>query len=183
MLLFLITSCLWGWGRAQDIDKIKSIVLNRGTDDVVVAAGSVFMLGKYGGFTAAHGGFGTAFNRAALRLLTMPIHCTDMEKKRAGGDFMRNACDRLRANRAGEAELYKDGDTVLDVFYKLASRPLFCMHSDWEMGYMITNYLGTAMEQMEPRGVRNFCDDNSVACHYQKPSDMQDFAAAHPQVQ
>jgi len=160
-----------------DIDKVKELVLN-GKNMPVIGAGSTFTLGKYGGFSAAHGGFGTWFNKAAIELLTQPIYCDERQNQ---NEFVQNACAKLQTNRAGELDHFRQGDSVFDIFYKYAAREQFCMHSDWEMGYMITNYSGLKLQQAEPRSKRWWCAPESVTCHNQTPGKMEGFKIAHPQ--
>ncbi|KAL9189189.1 hypothetical protein ACHAXT_011679 [Thalassiosira profunda] len=170
-----------------DLDKVRDIARaarppGGPSGGPLAVAGSVFTLGKYGGFRAAHGGFGTFLDREALQFLSRPIFCAPGKLRRGNSAFMNHVCANLMSNRAGELEVFRKGDNVLDVFYKLSSRPFFCMHSDWMSGYMVSHYLhmGT-LEQWAPQGLRGVCERESVSCHYQTPEDMERFAAEHPQ--
>mmetsp|Transcript_8320 Transcript_8320/g.17971 ORF Transcript_8320/g.17971 Transcript_8320/m.17971 type:complete len:389 (-) Transcript_8320:355-1521(-) len=164
-----------------DIEKVKNIILGREEDDVpFVGSGSVLQLGRYHGFRAPHGGFGTFFNKAAVQELTQPIYC---DERQDGSDFMKNACEKLRLNVAGELDTFREGDSVLNIFYKHASHPQFCMHSDWQIGYMIENYSRTILEQILPPSRRHWCAEESVTCHNQSPKNMEAFVIAHPQIE
>jgi len=158
------------------------------SEDPYIAAGSVFQLGKYGGFKAAHGGFGTYLNKAAIELMTRrPIFCNKddglISTTPEEDPFTINACAQLAHNKAQELHVYTPGDSVFNIFYKLASRPYFCMHSDWMFGFMITNYGMTkdGLVQVDPQGKRGYCGEESVSCHYQTPALMEQFVQMHSQ--
>ena len=176
-----------------DLNKIKQFMIKEenssSSEEPNIAAGSVFQLGKYGGFKAAHGGFGTYLNKAAIDLMTRrPIFCnkddglisTTPEEE---DPFTINACTQLAQNKAQELDVYTPGDSVFNIFYKLASRPYFCMHSDWMIGYMVTNYGMTrdGLVQVDPQGKRGYCGEESVSCHYQTPALMEQFVQVHSQ--
>ncbi len=80
----------------------------------------VLMLGLTG-----VGGAGTFFNRAALEHLSRPIFCDDRQQ-----DDMHAACENLHANRFGEYDVFQQGDSAFDLFFKYAGLRDFCMHSD-----------------------------------------------------
>mmetsp|Transcript_29943 Transcript_29943/g.49107 ORF Transcript_29943/g.49107 Transcript_29943/m.49107 type:complete len:232 (-) Transcript_29943:113-808(-) len=164
-----------------DIDKVKKAVLHAKNKDIpFIGSGSVFSLGKYDGFLAPHGGFGTFFNKAAIQLMTQPIFC---DERQNNNDFLRNACAKLQQNRAGELDSFRQGDSVLDIFFKHAAHRQFCMHSDWGIGYMVQNYSRVKLEQVLPQGKRHYCSQESVTCHNQTPKDMEEFIIAHPQME
>jgi len=178
-----------------DLNKVKQFMMTKESsssrEEPYIAAGSVFQLGKYGGFKAAHGGFGTYLNKAAIELMTRrPIFCNKDDNgfipTALEGDedpFTMNACKQLAQNKAQELDVYTPGDSVFNIFYKLASRPYFCMHSDWMIGFMITNYVMTkdGLVQVDPQGKRGYCGEESVSCHYQTPALMEQFVQMHPQ--
>jgi len=172
-----------------DLNKVKQFMMNENSsssEDPYIAAGSVFQLGKYGGFKAAHGGFGTYLNKAAIELMIRrPIFCNkdDGSLTAEQDPFTINACTQLAQNKAHELDVYTPGDSVFNIFYKFASRPYFCMHSDWMIGYMVTNYGMTrdGLVQVDPRGKRGYCGEESVSCHYQTPILMEQFVQMHPQ--
>ena len=175
-----------------DLNKVKQLMMKENSSSIeepYIAAGSVFQLGKYGGFKAPHGGFGTYLNKAAIELMTRrPIFCNkdDGLIPTIGEDedpFTINACTQLAQNKAQELDVYSPGDSVFNIFYKLSSRPYFCMHSDWMIGFMITNYGMTrdGLVQVDPQGKRGYCGEESVSCHYQTPTLMEQFVQIHPQ--
>jgi len=179
-----------------DLNKVKQFMMTKEnsslSEDPYIAAGSVFQLGKYGGFKAAHGGFGTYLNKAAIELMTRrPIFCNKDDnglipttlKGEEEDPFTINACKQLAQNKAQELDVYTSGDSVFNIFYKLASRPYFCMHSDWMLGYMVTNYGMTrdGLVQVDPQGKRGYCGEESVSCHYQTQALMEQFVQMHTQ--
>jgi len=180
-----------------DLNKVKQFIMRNenssSVEEPYIAAGSVFQLGKYGGFKAAHGGFGTYLNKAAIELMTRrPVFCNKDDNglipttlEREEDPFTINACTQLAQNKAQELDVYTPGDSVFNIFYKLASRPYFCMHSDWMIGYMVTNYGLTrdGLVQVDPQGKRGYCGEESVSCHYQTPALMEEFVQMHPQKQ
>jgi len=179
-----------------DLNKVKQFIMRNenssSVEEPYIAAGSVFQLGKYGGFKAAHGGFGTYLNKAAIELMIRrPVFCNKDDNglipTTSEGEeedtFTINACAQLAQNKAQELDVYTSGDSVFNIFYKLASRPYFCMHSDWMIGYMVTNYGMTrdGLVQVDPQGKRGYCGEESVSCHYQTPILMEQFVQMHPQ--
>mmetsp|Transcript_32268 Transcript_32268/g.68271 ORF Transcript_32268/g.68271 Transcript_32268/m.68271 type:complete len:485 (+) Transcript_32268:133-1587(+) len=175
-----------------DIDKVTSFMQERNPDANVpyIAAGSTTHMGKVrDGFTMTHGGFGTYFNKAALRLLTMPVYCNfDSEEQQQQqtmnelqNAFVSNACKQLQMNRSDELQIYTPGDSIFDLFYKMSSIPYFCFHSDWAMGYMITYYSNTQLNEVEPAGQRRRCYKESLQCHQLGVNEMMDFMVDHPQ--
>jgi len=132
-------------------------------------------------------------NKAAIELMTRrPVFCNKDDNglipttlEREEDPFTINACTQLAQNKAQELDVYTPGDSVFNIFYKLASRPYFCMHSDWMIGYMVTNYGLTrdGLVQVDPQGKRGYCGEESVSCHYQTPALMEEFVQMHPQKQ
>jgi hypothetical protein len=120
------------------------------------------------------GGAGTFFNRAAIENLSRPIFCDDWKQ-----ESMISACEILQANRVGEYDVFQQGDSVFDIFYKYSALREFCMHSDWAMGYMINAYSGSRLRKLGHfNGCRYRwpCERGSTSCHYQDPEAMKQFA-------
>ena len=121
------------------------------------------------------GGAGTFFNRAAIEALSQPIFCNDRKREK-----INSICKNLEADRVGEQDVFQQGDSVFDIFYKYSAIRDFCMHSDWAMGYMINAYSGSILEQIgqcEGLGLKNSlpCSSDSMTCHYQSPEAMKQF--------
>jgi hypothetical protein len=122
------------------------------------------------------GGAGTFFNRAAIERLSEPLYCDNPKH-----ESMNSTCAHLQDNRVGERDVYQQGDSVFDIFYKYSAMLDFCMHSDWAMGYMINAYSGSSLEkigQCMQRGGGG-CPHDAVYCHYQNPKAMKNFAQNH----
>jgi len=76
---------------------------------------------------AGVGGAGTFFNRAAVELLSRPIFCDDRQQ-----EDMNAACENLKSNRIGEEDVFQQGDSVFDVFYKYEGSVTFvCIPTGW----------------------------------------------------
>jgi hypothetical protein len=128
-------------------------------------------------FTFGFGGFGTFFNRAAIQRLTRPLHCNDDASQRIEDpSFNELTCAKLQQNTIGELDVFQNGDSVFDIFYKYSALKKFCLHSDWVVGYMLTHYLHELLQQLQPmRCKRDICDSESISCHNQGPEDMDKF--------
>ena len=85
-------------------------------------------------FSFPYGGFGSFFDKAALRDMVRPIKCTTGDSSSA---FDKRICATLKEDRVGELGLFKEGMTILELFHKYTSLPVYCMHSDWILGYMV----------------------------------------------
>ena len=159
----------------QDMEKVKSQILQaKNNDRPFVGASCVF---KQGGFLFAFGGFGTFLNRAAIQHMTQPIFC---DERQGENKFMKSACANLQKNEIGELDVFQQGDSVLEIFYKYSALQHFCLHSDWAIGYMITFYSGGSLNPIKPRQCRTTpCTRGSITCHNQTPKDMSDFTLAH----
>lgn len=144
-------------------------------DTPILRAGCTY---ERGGFAFAFGGYGTFFNKAALKRMTRPIYC-DGRQDQEDGEHVDSICSNLRQNRVGELALFQDGDSVFDVFYKFSATQNFCMHSDWAIGYMIQYYSGGSLKLVAPRRQCKGCNNDSSVCHNQTPKDMEDFVSAH----
>jgi len=121
------------------------------------------------------GGAGTFFNRAAIEALSQPIFCDNRKKEK-----INSICKNLEANRVGEHDVFQQGDSVFDIFYKYSAIRDFCMHSDWAIGYMINAYSGSSLQsihQCEGLGLKKSlpCKSDSISCHYQSPEAMKQF--------
>jgi hypothetical protein len=130
------------------------------------------------GWLAGMGGAGTFFNRAAIERLSEPLYCDNPTH-----ESMSLTCARLQDNRVGERDVYQQGDSVFDIFYKYSAMVDFCMHSDWAMGYMINAYSGSSLEQfgqcLQRLGRGNDCPVDALYCHYLSPESMKNFAQNH----
>jgi hypothetical protein len=65
------------------------------------------------GSLAGMGGAGTFFNRAAIERLSEPLYCDNPTH-----ESMILTCARLQDDRVGERDVYQQGDSVIDIFYK-----------------------------------------------------------------
>ena len=135
--------------------------------------GNPCMMGKYAGV----GGSGTFFNRPAIEGLTRPIFCDKRQQ-----DSMNLVCDKLNTNSLG-ADLFQQGDSVFDIFYKYSAIREFCMHSDAATAAMINWYSelsGGLIQFGHCHGSRGQPCPNSgaISCHYQSPEKMKLFTFA-----
>ena len=129
------------------------------------------------GFLFAFGGFGTSFNRASIQRMTQPIFC---DERQGESEFMKSACANLQKNQIGELDVFQQGDSVFELFYKYSAIQHFCLHSDWAMGYMIHFYSGGKLNRLSPRGCKMHpCTRESLTCHNQGPKDMEGFTLVH----
>ena len=78
-------------------------------------------------FNLPYGGFGLFLNKMAIKQLSRPIHCNT--------DHADRFCSTLQRNVIGEFDVFHDGMTLLELFYKFSATKRFCMHSDWLSGY------------------------------------------------
>jgi hypothetical protein len=126
---------------------------------------------------AGIGGAGTFFNRAAIERLSEPLSCDNPRHH-----SMEKACARLQANQVGEHDVFQQGDSVFDIFYKYSAIRNFCMHSDWAMAYIINAYSGSSLEQIGQcnlKGGSEGCPLDAIYCHNQSPEAMKHFALDH----
>lgn len=157
-----------------DIEKVKQNVLRNQRTWPYSSAGCTF---RQMGITFAFGGFGTFVNKAALERMTQPIFCNE-DNPSKNEPLMQAICANLARNRVGELNVFQQGDTVLDIFYKYSGQEYFCMHSDWALGYMLTYYSGGPLNLVQGRNCRRDpCTRESVSCHNQTPRDMEKFMA------
>jgi hypothetical protein len=132
-----------------------------------------------GNFGAGTGGAGTFFNRAAIETLSRPIFCDDQQQ-----ESMNSVCENIQANRADGKDIFQQGDSAFDIFYKFSALRDFCVHSDQAMAQMINVYSGGKLHQMGqchgrgPGGRRQPCYRDSISCHYQTPESMKEFVLA-----
>mmetsp|Transcript_2526 Transcript_2526/g.5372 ORF Transcript_2526/g.5372 Transcript_2526/m.5372 type:complete len:393 (-) Transcript_2526:467-1645(-) len=158
-----------------DVNKMKQLMLREEYNDHPFAGAMCTF--EQGGFVFPFGGFGTFLNRAAIQSMTRPIVCDEQQR---GNKFMESICANLRQNRVGELDVFANGDSIFELFYKYSALDNFCMHSDWAIGYMITFYSGGSLHGLNPRQCRTTgCTGRSVTCHNQTPKDMKDFTLAH----
>lgn len=129
----------------------------------IVGAGHVFS-SKWNAIAHPYGGFGTFFNKEAIKSMVSPI-CTDQPKEET-------SCSNLHQNRIGELDVYQPGDSVFDLFYKFSALQQYCLHSDWMMGYIVTYLLDISFLVATENSITD-CTENSMTCHWQTPSDMK----------
>jgi len=140
-------------------------------------------------FSVPHGGFGTFFTRSAIEKLVRPIHCDTNENSRNNNDDDTIICANLKENKIGELQVFHDGISVLELFYRYSALTNFCLHSDWTVGYLINRYLYPQSGQpvlpranpplcgnVTDRGKNILCTSEYTACHRQTPKDMESLA-------
>jgi hypothetical protein len=126
---------------------------------------------------AGIGGAGTFFNQAAIERLSEPLSCNNPRHH-----SMEKACACLQANQVCEHDIFQQGDSVFDIFYKYSAIRNFCMHSDWAMAYIINAYSGSSLEQIGQcmlKGGSEGCPLDALHCHNQSPEAMKHFALDH----
>ena len=94
----------------------------------------------------AFGGFWTFLNRESIERMSSPIFCDDERQQES--PYMDLVCSNLQQNRVGELELFRERDSVFNIFYKYAVLKMFCMHSDWAWVYMISLFSGGSLNQI-----------------------------------
>jgi hypothetical protein len=122
---------------------------------------------------AGLGGMGTFFNRVAIEGLTRPIFCNDQQES-----SMNAVCERLIAKTSINAELFRHGDSIFDIFYKYSAVRKFCQHSDGVMAQMINEYteITGGLIQFGQCNSRDCPTSGTISCHYQQPDKMKQFA-------
>lgn len=99
-------------------------------------------------FPIAYGGFGTILNKEAVQQLTQPIYCYDNHdtSTTTSSNKLHNdlVCNQIKQDLAGEAFLFRQGMTTLELFYRYSALKDFCMHSDWLLGYIFRYYLSSS---------------------------------------
>jgi hypothetical protein len=76
-------------------------------------------------------------------------------------------------------ELFQQGDSVFDVFYKYSALCKFCVHSNAAIAHMVNVYTGTILKQIGPcQGCGQPCHCGQISCHYQTPEMMKEFTIA-----
>ena len=96
-------------------------------------------------FSFPYGATGTFFDKNALRDLIQPIWCVTSNHTSA---FNKRICSTLKEDRVGELRLFKEGMPILQLFHTYSTVPVYCMHSDWILGYIVKYYL-----QQEPEAL------------------------------
>jgi hypothetical protein len=118
-------------------------------------------------FTFPWGGFGTIFTRGLLEKFLHPIsncsstagddsikYLSTVPRELTMSEFERLACHRLSEDKLGESLLFRNGMSVADLMYAYVthweytnaeknwsrSKPGFCMHADWVIGYFVNTY-------------------------------------------
>ena len=81
-----------------------------------------------------------------------PIFCYDQRQQES--PYMDLVCANLQQNRVGELELFREGNSVFNIFYKYSALNKFCMHSDWALGYMISLYSGGSLTSLTAKSVQ-----------------------------
>ena len=139
--------------------------MTKGRTQPIVGAGHVFSSKETSTFSHPYGGFGTFYNKEAIKNMVSPMICPDQAKEGT-------SCSNLQQNRIGELDVYQQGDSVFDLFYKFSALQQFCLHSDWMMGYIATYFLGISFLVATENSITH-CTENSMTCHWQTPSDMK----------
>lgn len=106
-------------------------------------------------WTFPYGGFGTFWNRAALKRLIQPIYCSNSRKQAKQSnklgtdeeDFEDNVCQRIHENLLGERSLFVEGMSVSDLMGAMSAQNPYCMHSDWSQGYFVNYYFLSGKEE------------------------------------
>lgn len=149
-------------------------------------------------FATPHGGFGTYFSKRAIRILVQPLFCDE------GGSKSKGACVNLKENRISESVAFREGISILELFYRYSAVRHMCMHSDWLLGYMINYYLYPQRDlldrskQSAGKGAKSkilrvnpplcgnvtdrlkiiHCTEEYATCHRQTPETMEHWAVA-----
>jgi len=168
----------------QDIENMKS-AMQQHSDFVeglpFIGSGCPYDLNI--GFVFPFGGFGTFFNKAAIHQLTQPLYCYGNQQQQQTAenpDFIALSCAYLQNNTIGELDVYLNGDSALDLFYKYSATRHFCLHSDWALGYMTSHYAHKHISGLHPRRCQSQkCDSASISCHNQGPAEMELFVQQH----
>ena len=155
---------------------MKEFMLQAENQDIpFVGAGYIFWNEYYHPFQ--HGGYGTFINKAAIHRMTQPIFCDG----RGWSEIMDTICSRLREDHVGELQVFQQGDSVFDIFFKFSALKEFCMHSDLLIGYMLHYYSGGELTSMidTPWEDLKSCSVGSPICHNQTPEAMKKFTLCH----
>ena len=153
----------------KDIEKVKHQMVSSNN-----VGGQCVFKNVHRSLHFTFGGFGTLFTRGSLERMTRPIYCNDPDDP-----FLVNTCSHPGKNQIGELDIFQEGDSIFDIFYKYAGLPNFCMHSDWLVGYMISYYSGGDLEQLFPsRCKKDACDSSSITCHNHGPQEFQEFMSS-----
>lgn len=141
-------------------------------------------------FRISYGGFGTILTKAALDNLSKPIHCP----------ADKHVCNKIHQDLVGESFLFKNGMSILELFYKYSALEDFCMHADWVLSYVIEHFLPQNADSSKRLvGIKSYpycgnytlsgsvrsCTVQSSSCHNLTTSDMKALAleayASHPE--
>ena len=132
-------------------------------------------------FSFPYGVYGTFFDKNALHDMIRPIRCVTSNDISA---FNKRICSTLKEDRVGELRLFKEGMTILQLFHKYSTIPVYCMHSDWILGYILKYYL---LQESALLGMDTYprcgtmtsvatelpCEDTFTSCHSMQPEDME----------
>ena len=172
-----------------DVDQVRRFMTNQAKHPrgPIVRAGCAVQEDRDSevAFSFPYGGFGTFFDKHALREMIRPIRCT----ANATSVVDKRICATLKENRMGERLLFEEGITILELFRRYSALPVYCMHSDWMLGYIVKFYLpesallgvetyprcGNITSDMTARP----CDDIFATCHNMKPEDMESLALSY----
>lgn len=148
-----------------------------------IADGSVEVLGsclfEESGFIKwpfSYGGFGTFFSKASIQQLIRPIHCENTDENEGDQDV----CKSIQLGRLGESKLFHEGMSIAELFHDYSSLKMFCLHSDWLLGYIARYYLFSDVKGIEQyptcgnvNSVNMTCHVGMEACHHQTPETME----------
>ena len=141
-------------------------------------------------FNFPYGGFGLFLNNIALEKMSRQIHCDDGTED--------ELCSILQRNSIGEMDVFRNGMTLFELFYRFSATKNFCMHSDWLSGYIVEKYLSgsipkdaadhrNALQGMETfpscgnttsNGQVRHCGLDSDTCHNMGEKDIEYFSLA-----
>ena len=85
----------------------------------------------------AFGGFGTFLSKASIQQLIRPIYCKNVD------ETDKDVCESVRLGRIGERQLFREGMSIAELFHDYSSLKMFCLHSDWLIGYIVKYYIFT----------------------------------------
>ena len=161
--------------------------MNHSIERAQVVASCLFETNGFIKWPFAYGGFGTYLNRASIQQLIRPIYCKGGTIR--GTDVStQGVCDSIRRNRLGERKLFREGMSIADLFHDYSALQMFCVHSDWLMGYITRYYLTSKAKEdinigSEMTGIAHWpstcgnvtmkCQPGMDACHRQPPEAME----------
>jgi len=140
-----------------------------------VFASCLFRENGYIKWPFAFGGFGTFLSKASIQQLIRPIYCKNVD------ETDKDVCESVRLGRIGERQLFREGMSIAELFHNYSSLKMFCLHSDWLIGYIVKYYIFTDIKGLAhwPSTCGNVtmeCRFGMEACHRQLPEEMESFS-------